>query len=123
MSVEAGIHGPTNASSRNNRAFAHIQAVFGTSFVPTVYQRLSAYPEPFHAAVDQVDRIVSLAKATDFVRTAQRAARTGLSQQPESVVRIHEGVAEVVRRYRGVNPLNLLSAWHSPVPQRNHCSR
>lgn len=108
MIAEAGIHAHTNASSRNDRAFTHSQGVLGTSFVPTVYRRLCAYPEPFHAAVDQIERIVSLAKANDFVRTAQQAARTGLTHQSEPVVRVHKGVAEVVRGYRSLNPVNLL---------------
>lgn len=108
MNVGAGVHSPASASPRTAGAFLHIQAVLGTSFVPTVYQKLSAYPDAFHAAVSQVERIVSLAKANDFVSTAQQAARTGLSQQPESVGRVNEGVAEVVGRYREANPLNLL---------------
>ncbi len=88
--------------------YRRIRNLLGSTFVPTVYRRLAVYPAAFTLAVDHLPEVVRLGESTDFVRTAQSAARIPLSGTSLSLSVVEPAVVDVVERYRNANPLNLL---------------
>ncbi len=100
---------PENAAPAEiEERYRRIRNLLGSTFVPTVYRRLAVYPAAFTLAVDHLPEVVRLGESTDFVRTAQSAARIPLAGASVDLNVVHPAVVDVVERYRRANPLNLL---------------